>query len=314
MDLTSVSIYPKRIEAKENTEITILNSMAGSTFKLALDQHVSWGIKYLDLKDAIWGKSIVGLTKEEAEQAAVQIDKRDLSVYCFSTVLFGGDIELGEERFRQDSLEKIDHVIEIAKILQPQMIRLLAAATSKRGEIENSVKYLHTNHPWLIPLYAEAIDRLHDRYYAEFKSNPGGKVTIENEVGNCIFSTPEEIIDFFETLDRRERVSLTWDVQNLWQMGTYPTLDVYYKLKRLISYYHLKGGQQSDENSDLYWRSSLEDASWPVVEITRQVVMDDLSQMICLNVSHGQAKAGYDYNNMTKRDLDFIRRAIAEIN
>ena len=60
MDLTSVSIYPKRIEAKENTEITILNSMAGSTFELALDQHVSWGIKYLDLKDAIWGKSIVG--------------------------------------------------------------------------------------------------------------------------------------------------------------------------------------------------------------------------------------------------------------
>ena len=97
-------------------------------------------------------------------------------------------------------------------------------------------------------------------------------------------------------------------------MGTYPTLDVYYKLKGLISYYHLKGGQQSDENSDLYWRSSLEDASWPVVEITRQVVMDGLSQMICLNVSHGQAKAGYDYNNMTKRDLDFIRRAIAEIN
>ena len=87
-------------------------------------------------------------------------------------------------------------------------------------------------------------------------------------------------------------------------MGTYPTMDVYYKLKGLIGYYHLKGGQQRDGNSDLYWRSSLEDASWPVAEITRQVVMDGLSQMICLNASHGQAKAGYDYNNMTKRDLD----------
>jgi hypothetical protein len=57
----------------------------------------------------------------------------------------------------------------------------------------------------------------------------------------------------------------------------------------------------------------LEDASWPVVEITQQVVMDGVAPVICLNGSHGEAKAGYDYNNMTKRDLDFIRRAIPEI-
>ena len=301
-----------------NTELTILNPMAGmggtiSAFEQALDQHVSWGIKCLDLKDAILGKSIVGLTKEEAKHAADLIHKRDLSVYCFSTVLFGGNVELGEERFRKDDLKKIDHVIEIAKILQPQIIRLLAAATSKRGEVENSVKHLRTNHPWLISLYTEAIDRLHNADCSEFKSDRGFKVTIENEVGNCIFSTPEEIIDFFEALDCRERVSFTWDVQNLWQTGTYPTMDVYHKLKGLIGYYHLKGGQQSDESTELCWRSSLEDASWPVVEITQQVVMDGVAPVICLNGSHGEAKAGYDYNNMTKRDLDFIRRAIPEI-
>ena len=296
-----------------NAEITILNSMAGNEFEIALDQHVSWGIKYLDLKDNIFGKSIVRLTIEEAKHAAGLIHKRNLSVYCFSTVLFGGDIELGEDRFRKDYLQKIDHVIKIANILQPQTIRLLASATSKRGEIENSVEYLHTNHPWLIPLYIEVIDYLHKAYCPKFTNDLGFKVTIENEVGNCIFSTTEEIIDFFEALDRQERVSLTWDVQNLWQMGTYPTMDVYNKLKGLIGYYHLKGGQQSDDGIELCWRSSLEDASWPVVEITRQVVKDHVSQVICLNGSHGKAKTGYDYNNMTKRDLDFIRRAIPEI-
>ena len=67
------------------------------------------------------------------------------------------------------------------------MIRLLAAQTSKRKEVENSVTHICSNYPWLIPLYAEAIDQIH---------SSGFQVTIENEVGNCIFSNPEEIIEF----------------------------------------------------------------------------------------------------------------------
>ena len=168
-----------------NTEITILNSMAGNVFEVALDQHVSWDIKCLDLKDNIFGKSIIELTEEEARHAAELIHKRSLSVYCFSTVLFGSDIELGEEHFRKNYLLKIDHVIQIANILQPQTIRLLASATSKRGEIANSIEYLHTNHPWLIHLYVEVIDYLHETYCPEFKNGQDFKVTIENEVGNC---------------------------------------------------------------------------------------------------------------------------------
>ena len=49
-----------------NTEITILNSMAGNVFEVALDQHVSWDIKCLDLKDNIFGKSIIELTETNA--------------------------------------------------------------------------------------------------------------------------------------------------------------------------------------------------------------------------------------------------------
>ena len=58
-----------------NTEITILNSMAGNVFEVALDQHVSWDIKCLDLKDNIFGKSIIELTEEEARHAAELIHK-----------------------------------------------------------------------------------------------------------------------------------------------------------------------------------------------------------------------------------------------
>ena len=62
---------------------------------------------------------------------------------------------------------------------------------------------------------------------------------------------------FFKLLDRPESVALTWDVQNLWQMGTFPTIDVYYQLKDLIHYYHLKGGQFRGDSPSLYWKSNL---------------------------------------------------------
>ncbi len=287
-----------------NVKVTALNSMLDKDFEQALDRHVSWGIQVLDLKDGIFGKGIVALTEEEVKRAADLINQRELSVHCLSTVLFARDIELGEERFRKDCLEKIDHVIRIAEILQPQVVRFIAAQTSKRKEIENSVEYISSNHPWLLAFYGEAADKIYDAGY---------KTAIENESGNCIFKNPEEIVDFFGKLGRREKIYLIWDVGNLWQMGIYPTMDVYNKLKGLIGYYHLKGGQPSEPEGELGWKTSLEDASWPLVEITKQVVADGVSPVICLNNCSGKRIEGYDYSNITKRNLDYVRRAIPEI-
>ena len=278
--------------------------MAGTDFVRALDMHVKWDIELVDLKDAIFGKSIVELTQEEAGHAAALIQDRALSVYCLSTGIFHGDIEAGEGAFRRNYQGKVEHIISLANAFNPKLIRLLAAQTSKRAEIENSVRYINKKHPWLIPAYGEAVDMIHEAGY---------KTTIENEVGNCIFSKPEELIDFFRILDRPDKVSLTWDVQNLWQMGTYPTIEVYRKIRNAIGYYHLKGGQQDGAGYELLWRSALEDASWPVVEITKQAIHDGVADAICLNPSHGKEKKGYDYSNITGRDLAFIRAAIPEI-
>ena len=215
--------------------------------------------------------------------------------------MFGGDIESGEDRFRAAYLDKLGHVLALAEILRPKLIRLLAAQTSKRAEIGDSFTYLTQNHPWLIPLYAEAVDRVHDA---------GFKATVENEVGNCIFSSVAEIRAFFNALNRRGEVCLTWDVQNLWQMGVFPSMAAYCELKDLIGYYHLKGGQHDGQSQMVRWRSALADASWPVVEITQQVVADGVSPVMCLNPSHGTLKPGYDYSAIVERDLDFLRRHV----
>ena len=286
-----------------NVSITMLSSMADRDFEAALDRHVDWGLHDLDLKDAIFGKGVVDLTDGEAHRAADLIGGRGLSVYCMSTVLFHADVEAGEDVFRQAHLALLDRVIAIARVLEPKLVRLLAARTIRRDDLTDSVAYLKAEHPWLIDCYREAIEKL---------SAAGFKVTIENECNACIFSTPDEILDFFDALDCGDAVNLTWDVQNLWQMGAFPSLDLYRRLKPLIAYYHLKGGQSGEGTTALRWKSGLEDASWPVREITHQVVSDGVSPVICLNGSHGTSRGGYDYQHVVERDLAFVRREFVE--
>ena len=97
------------------TGITLLNSMADRDFATALDRHVEWGLRHLDLKDAIFGKSVVDISDPEAHRAAGLITERGLSVYCLSTNLFHEDVECGEEEFRRDHFARVDRAIEIAR-------------------------------------------------------------------------------------------------------------------------------------------------------------------------------------------------------
>ena len=119
-------------------------------------------------------------------------------------------------------------------------------------------------------------------------------------------------MSFFAALNR-PAARLIWDVQNLWQMGTYPSLDVYNALRPLIGMVHLKGGQSEYANGPLKWRTALADASWPVAGIVREVIRDGASPVICLNPSHGGTKPGYDYHDVTGRDVTFLRATFSEI-
>ncbi|MBT3270651.1 TIM barrel protein [Candidatus Poribacteria bacterium] len=277
--------------------LTILNSMVGSDFPAALDKHVEWGLTDVDLKDQIFGKAVADLTRDEAANAARLIADRGLTTHCLSTGFFFAEVERGEAEFRQRFMEPLDDLIVVARELRPRLVRLLAARTARRDELAHVQAYIEGDHPWLMPLYAEAVARLQDA---------GLSVTVENEVGGCILSSPDEIRWFFEALGTPD-VCLTWDVQNLWQMGSPPTIAVYESLRDLIGYYHLKGGQSGPGSDDLKWRSSLADASWPVVEITREVVSDGVSPVICLNPSHGAARPDVDFTDIVARDIAYVR-------
>jgi len=282
--------------------LTILNSMAGGTVEESFDQHLAWNLQTLDLKDALYGKTVEQITIPEADQILQAAESRGLSINTLSSGLFYGDIEQGEVAFRETYFPKLNTLLNNARILQPSQVRLLMATSSKREGILNSIVYLATRHPWVFGVYQEAVEKIH---------SAGFHTVLENEVHNCLFARTDEIAGFFELLDCGDALSLTWDVQNLWQMGTFPSLSVYRVLRPYLGMIHVKGGRTDVAGGALKWRSGLEEASWPVIDIVNEVVADGKSPVICLNSSHGESTPEYtpDYEG----DLKFLRRNVKQI-
>lgn len=282
------------------SELTLLNLMADKDFDRSVAVHNEWGLRWMDLKDHIYGKSVEHLDDAGAARARERIDAHGLQVYCLSTTLMNDHVERGEAHFREHYLDRIAAMKPVVDRLRPKFFRLLGAEFDGRRADESVPKTLMREHPWVIPLYQEAVDRVLDL---------GVPVTIENEWRNCILTTPDDVNDFFGALDRPQ-AGFTWDVQNQWTSGVFPNVEDYRRMKRHVHYVHFKGGQYEDPATRaLAWRTGLEEASWPVREIVSEVLADGNSPVICLNPSHGQPKASYDYDYATvaKRDIDFLR-------
>jgi hypothetical protein len=275
--------------------------MAGKDFAAALRQHKVLGLELLDLRDAIVGKWAADLDAALATEARDMIAAEGLQTFCLSTDLLFGNIE-DEAAFKAKYEIEIEKILIAATILQPKVLRLNAGRMPSRRKDGNTIELLRDRHPWLIGLYRDAIDRI---------GEIGVFPLIENEAFDCFLSLPEEFIDFFALIDRKDAVGLTWDVQNQWASGVFPTMAVYEALKPLIRYYHVKGGQKADDSDRLAWNAALEEADWDVVGITGRVVADGVSPVICLNPpQHGQPKPGCDYDDVTRRDLEFLRRSV----
>lgn len=279
--------------------------MAGNDFEQSLDQHLAWGITDLDIRDAVYGHWLKALPLPDAERAAAEVQKRNLAVHCLSSSVFFTDIAAGPDVFRGAHSAMLDHIIELAKIFRPRMVRLIAAQLSTRESGPTAVQTVRRDAPWVFDVYREAIDRI---------GAAGFTPTIENEAGRCLLSHPQEFVEFFDELDRAGAVTLTWDVQNQWATGVFPQPDMLDALGPLMAYYHVKGGRHVDESRKLTWNVALADATWPIVETTQRVVDAGLSPVICINpAQHGEDDPDYDYQGIVKRDIDFLRTAIKGI-
>ncbi|MFB9274686.1 sugar phosphate isomerase/epimerase family protein [Cohnella cellulosilytica] len=279
-------------------EVTVLNAMASRDFGESLALQRQWGIRSLDLKDHIFGKQVEELTPEESSSAARMIDDHGLRTYCLTTGIFKGNLEQGEAAYGDVQLRAVERVLEAAARLRPKTIRVLAPHLSAPGA---GVEQMERQYPWFMGMLRKMVDTLY---------NEGYKVMIENEPERTVLSSPAEIVRFFRALDRTGKAYFTYDAQNLWQMGVCPTLDVYRRLRPVIGYFHVKGGIMNPATRLLEWKSRLEEASWPVEEMTREVIRDGSSPVICINPSHGADSQRYDDHHDYKRDYDYIVKIV----
>ncbi|MER8395302.1 TIM barrel protein [Mesorhizobium sp. M1340] len=282
-----------------SARLTILNSMAGDDFASALDQHQAWGLSDLDLRDGIYGHWLASLPKSDAMKAEAQIRERGLSVHCLSTSIFYGEIGNGRDAFCAEHIAELEHIISLIDVFQPKFVRLLAPQLSARPSDDTAIEVMKNEYPWVFDLFRDAIGRIRAA---------GASATIENEAWHCVLSRPREFTQFFDELGLGDAVKLTWDVQNQWATGVFPSLETLNLIEPLVAYYHVKGGQHADESRRLSWNVALEDASWPIGQITQEVVARGLSPVICINpAQHGQDKPDYDYQGIVERDIAFMR-------
>ena len=296
------------------TDLTMLAEMMCRDLDDAVRQLTELNIRHLDLKNHVFDRSIDDLDDARRDRLAALVEQSMTSVYCFSSTLGHRNVSMvGELEFRRELEEGIRNMVETAKLVRPAKVRLLACGFAERVEYADATVFLDERAPWVYAAYRDAIDQIEAASL---------EATIENEP-NTILSTPEETVSFFRLLDR-PHATFTWDVQNMWQSGTFPSLDAYRTLRPVTDYVHLKGGRAShDAPRKLVFRCPLEQASWPVREIVADVLADGASPVICLNPSHGAVADDYALAALAgtpemvraeaQRDVGFLRATFREI-
>jgi hypothetical protein len=270
-------------------------------------------INTLNLKGRVFGKQIENLDDADRSRLAELVGREHMSVWCFSSVLGGWNVDqVGERKFREDMTRGVEGMLRTAEQVRPAQIRLLACSFDTRRTVGNSNTYFEKSAAWVYGAYRDAVEAIAAAGYVP---------VIENEPGTA-FGNPGEVLEFFQRLETGGRARCIWDIQNMWQSGTYPTLEVYRQLKPLIASIHLKGGTSLPGTPQVMaYRSSVATASWPAREIIGEVLKDGVSPVICLNPSHGSAAPGYmpgvapDQHMRQEylQDIAWLRETFAEI-
>lgn len=282
--------------------LTVLNGMAGAEPGPAMDVHLAWGLRHLDLKDRWFGKPVELWSAAEAGLVAAEAARRGLRVATLASGLGGHELEPGEARYRA-ALAPLAGLLQVARILRPARIRLVAPSLAARAAVPDAMAAIRRDHLWLMPCLREAVDAI---------AAAGATAVIENESAGSVLGQPDETLAFFAAL-RRPAARMIWDVGNWWHFACarFPGVDDALRLRPVVGVLHLKGGRAETAGGPLRHAAQLAGTSWDVRGVVRAILDGGGCDQVCLNPPHGAWRP--DPPHSYAADLDHLRATFPEL-
>ena len=278
--------------------LTLQSDMCGSTLEEVIAFHLDRGLSELDLKTGLAGEPVETMTLDDARRARAMLDAAGLGLYCLSTSLFA--VELAADgRAVEDDAARLQELGPVIDVLAPRYVRVLAAIRPEHGS--SPVAHL----PGAVA-YAAAL-----RSSAADLTARGTGLLIENGPENSVVSSAANARQLAELIGTGSTIGFIWDVQNMWQSGSFPRASDPAEFGSLLKYVHVKGGRTAGPvPGELVSASTLADASWPVVEVLDAVRELGTVECIALNPSHGRHESTTP-DSIRDHDIDFLTDYLA---
>ena len=246
---------------------SIFNDEVSSNLREALDFLDSWGQEVVDLRENIFGNTIIDDIDERELSELVEI----LSRYKFEIGCIGSRKLICDPGMEKNELFLLlNKLIKIAKTVKTSFIRICSFAPRTADE-DSRKKMLELSAPLM-------------RELANHASNEGIILLLENKP-TSITNRGREMSDFLSMVNH-EGVKIQWDAANSW-IGGYKDFERdYLDCMDLIASVHLKGAMGKKGEQEIYGRGGLMGQDdLPHEKIIENLIRDGFKNNITLDLS-----------------------------
>ena len=246
---------------------SIFNDEVSHNFIEALDLMSSWGQETIDLREHIFGETVIDDMSDAQRDELLNI----LSRYRFEIGCIGTRKLIADPDAEKNSMiTLLKRLIITAKAVRTNYIRICTFAPRPEDE-ELRQKMLIS----AVPLMREL---------AEISAAEGITLLLENKPSS-ITNRGSEMADFLSKVNH-PAVKAQWDAVNSWIGGYYNFEQDYNNCKDFIGSVHLKGAMGNKANRTLYDRGGVMGRDEvPHNEIVERLVKDGFKGNITLDLS-----------------------------
>jgi sugar phosphate isomerase/epimerase len=265
---------------------SIFNDEVSHNLTEALDLMTSWGQDIFDLREYIFGKTVIDEISDAQRDELLQILSRyKFDIGCIGTRKLIADPDAD----RLEMINLLKRLIKTAKAVNTDYIRICSFAP--RPE-EEGVR---------LNMLAPAVPLMKE--FADIAGAEGITLLLENKP-TSITNKGSEMAEFLGRVNS-PAVKAQWDVVNSWIGGYYNIDKDYEDCKDFIGSVHLKGAMGKKEDPKVYDRGGvMGQDEFPHRAVVERLMKEGFKNNITLDLSIGSIKK--EEFNMTRGEISRV--------